>query len=204
VPTSAPGFSWSRIDTVGDVSTSATFYDNVRVPESAIVGGLNQGWRVITTQLNYERVALCAPGPLDRLFEEVCDWARETRLADGRRVVDQEWARLNLARVHAGLAFLRLLSWKAVWSTTAGALNPADASATKVFGTRFFCEAYRLLLEVMGPAGTVKRDSPEAVLQGRIERQYRAALILTFGGGTNEVQRDIISVFGLSMPRPLR
>jgi alkylation response protein AidB-like acyl-CoA dehydrogenase len=199
VPTGAPGFRFSPIHTIGDATTNATFYDGVRVPADALVGEVNRGWDLIVDQLNLERVALCAPGGLARLFEEVCEWARRTRLADGRRVVDQEWARVSLARVRAGLELLTLINWKVAWSLTQGRIDPADASATKVFGTELYCQAYRLLLEVMGPAGTLKRGSPEAVLQGRVERAYRGTLILTFGGGTNEVQRDLISVFGLHM-----
>jgi alkylation response protein AidB-like acyl-CoA dehydrogenase len=199
VPTAARGFRFSPIETIGDATTNATFYEDVRVPHSALVGGLNQGWSLITNQLNLERVALCAPGAVQRLYEEVCAWTRETRLADGRRVVDQEWARLHLARIHAGLEFLQLINWKSAWALTEGRIDPAAASATKVFGTEFFCQAYRLMLEIMGPAGAVKRGSPEAILRGRVERSYRGTLILTFGGGTNEVQRDLISVFGLGM-----
>ena len=199
VPTGAPGFRFSPIETIGDATTNATFYDGVRVPGDALVGEVNRGWDLIVDQLNLERVALCAPGGLARLFEEICEWARQTRLTDGRRVVDQEWARLHLARVQAGLEFLTLINWKVAWSLTQGRIDPADASATKVFGTELYCQAYRLLLEVMGPAGTLKRGSPEAILRGRVERAYRGTLILTFGGGTNEVQRDLISVFGLQM-----
>jgi alkylation response protein AidB-like acyl-CoA dehydrogenase len=199
VPTAARGFRFSPIETIGDGTTNATFYEDVRVPHSALVGEVNQGWSLITNQLNLERVALCAPGGVQRLFDDVCAWARETRLADGRRVADQEWVRLHLARIHAGLEFLKLINWKSAWALTQGRIDPADASATKVFGTEFFCQAYRLMLEVMGPAGAVKRGSPEAVLRGRVERSYRGTLILTFGGGTNEVQRDLISVFGLGM-----
>jgi alkylation response protein AidB-like acyl-CoA dehydrogenase len=199
VPTSARGFRFSPIPTIGDGTTNATFYQDVRVPDSALVGGVNQGWGLITDQLNLERVALCAPGSVQRLFEEVCAWARTTRLADGRRVVDQEWVRVHLARIHAGLEFLRLINWKSAWALTHGRIDPAAASTTKVFGTEFFCDAYRLMLEVMGPAGAIKRGSPEAILRGRVERSYRATLVLTFGGGTNEIQRDLISVFGLNM-----
>jgi alkylation response protein AidB-like acyl-CoA dehydrogenase len=199
VPTSSPGFRYTPIHTIGDGATNATFYEDVRVPHSALVGEVNQGWSLITNQLNLERVALCAPGGMQHLFEQVCAWARGTRLADGRRVVDQEWVRIHLARIHTGLEFLKLINWKSAWSLTQGQLDPAAASATKVFGTEFFCDAYRLMLEMMGPAGTVKRGSPEAVLRGRVERAYRGTLILTFGGGTNEIQRDLISGFGLGM-----
>jgi 3-oxocholest-4-en-26-oyl-CoA dehydrogenase alpha subunit len=199
VPTASHGFRYSPIQTIGDGSTNATFYEDVRVPHSALVGEVNQGWSLITNQLNLERVALCAPGGVQRLFEDVCAWARATRLADGRRVVDQEWVRLHLARIYASLEFLKLINWKSAWSLTQGRIDPADASATKVFGTEFFCQAYRMMLEIMGPAGAVKSGSPEAILRGRVERSYRGTLILTFGGGTNEVQRDLISAFGLGM-----
>jgi alkylation response protein AidB-like acyl-CoA dehydrogenase len=199
VPTASRGFRFSPIQTIGDGSTNATFYEDVRVPHSALVGEVNQGWSLITNQLNLERVALCAPGGVQRQFEDVCAWARATRLSDGRRVVDQEWVRLHLARIQAGLEFLKLINWKSAWSLTHGRLDPAEASATKVFGTEFFCQAYRMMLEIMGPAGAVKSGSPEAILRGRVERSYRGTLILTFGGGTNEVQRDLISAFGLGM-----
>ncbi len=199
VPTAARGFRFSPIETIGDGSTNATFYEDVRVPHDAVVGEVNGGWDLIVNQLNLERVALCAPGAVARLFDDVCDWARRTRLTDGRRVIDQEWARVHLARVRAGLEFLTLINWKVAWALTRGRISPADASATKVFGTEFFVQAYRLMMEVMGPAATLKGGSPEAILRGRIERAYRGTLILTFGGGANEVQRDLISTFGLDM-----
>ena len=84
---------------------------------------------------------------------------------------------------------------------SSGGANPADASSTKVFGTELSCEAYRLLSEVLGPAASLRKGSPGAVLAGRIERGMQGALILTFGGGVNEVQRDLIALFGLGLPR---
>jgi alkylation response protein AidB-like acyl-CoA dehydrogenase len=105
---------------------------------------------------------------------------------------------VHLARVHAKAEFLKLMGWRlAAAEATPG---PADASATKVFGTEFATEAYRLLMEVLGPAATVRAGSPGELLRGRIERMHRAALILTFGGGTNEVQRDIIAAAALGQP----
>ncbi|MBI4516203.1 MAG: acyl-CoA dehydrogenase family protein [Deltaproteobacteria bacterium] len=198
VPTTAPGFSYSIIHTLVSSGTTATYYDNISVPHSALIGEVNKGWKLITNQLNYERVAICPPGMVEQVYEDTVRWAQDSRLADGRRVIDQDWVRLNLARVYARLEYLRLLNWK-VASTPE--LNPADASATKVFGSEFFCEAYRQLLEVIGPAGYLRRDSPGAVLRGRLERAYQGTLFLTFGGGTNEIQRDLIALFGLGMPR---
>ena len=204
VPTSDPGFSLSPIRIVGGGKTNATFYDNVRVPVDNRIGGENEGWKLMTTQLNHERVALCNAGTVYRHLEAVKRWAKETPLADGSRMIDQEWVRVTLARVTARTEFLRLMNWKVAWGLSEGGLTPGDASATKVFGTELFCDTYRMLLDVMGQAGYLKRGSPGALLQGRLERSYSGTLILTFGGGTNEVQRDIIAMTALGMPRAPR
>src|SRR5436309_3508049 len=201
VPTSAPGYKITPIRTMGDVRTNATYYEDVRVPAEDLVGPENGGWWLITTQLNHERIALSAAGLVDRIYQDVLHWARETRLADGARVIDRPWVQTHLARVHAKLEVLRLLNWQQAWSMARGTLNYAEASAVKVYGSEFYVQAYQLLLELMGEAGALKGGSPGAVLKGRVERMYRATLILTFGGGTNEVQRDIIAMAGLGMPR---
>ena len=200
VPTDAQGFSWTRVETVAGPSTSATYYQDVRVPVSNRVGDENAGWPLITNQLNHERVALTSAAPIMSALQEVRAWAQQTKLADGRRVIDQEWVQVHLARVHAKAEFLRLVNLKIAWSVGKG-LSPADASATKVFGTEFATEAYRLLMEVVGPNAPVRAGSPGAVLRGRLERMHRSSLILTFGGGTNEVQRDIVAMVGLGLPR---
>jgi 3-oxocholest-4-en-26-oyl-CoA dehydrogenase alpha subunit len=202
VPTSAPGFSWTPVQTVAGVGTSATYYSSVRVPVSSLVGEENRGWPLITNQLNHERVALTSAAPVLSALASVREWASATKLADGRRVIDAEWVRINLARVHAKAEFLKLMNWRIASSGTA--VGPAAASATKVFGTEFAVEAYRLLMEVLGASAVVRTGSPGQALAGRIERMHRSALILTFGGGTNEVQRDIVATVGLGLPAAIR
>jgi alkylation response protein AidB-like acyl-CoA dehydrogenase len=197
VPTDSPGFSWTPVHTVSGPTTSATYYSDVRVPATSLVGEENRGWPLITNQLNHERVALTSAAPVITALREVREWAQQTKLPDGRRVIDQEWVQLHLARVHARVQFLRLKNWQIASS---GSPGPADASATKVFGTEFATEAYRLLTEVLGANGVVRPGSPAALVQGRVERMARSSLILTFGGGTNEVQRDIIAAVGLGLP----
>ena len=197
VPTTAAGFSWTPVHTMAGPTTSATYYADVRVPAAAVVGEVNGGWPLITNQLNHERVALTSAAPILAALREVRDWAQNTKLSDGRRVVDQEWVQMHLARVHARAQFLRLMNWRIA---SGDGVEPADASATKVFGTEFATEAYRLLTEVIGTNGYVRAGSPAAVLHGRVERMARSSLILTFGGGTNEVQRDIIAAAGLGLP----
>ncbi|HLF99152.1 MAG TPA: acyl-CoA dehydrogenase family protein [Acidimicrobiia bacterium] len=202
VPTDVEGFRYTPVRTVADVVTSATYYEDVRVPFGNVVGGeagVNKGWHLIVNQLNHERVSLCSSAPIMNALSQVRAWAQEAKLADGRRVIDQEWVQRHLAEVHAKVEFLKLLNWKLAWSEDA--LNPAEASATKVFGTEFSTHAYRLLMEVMGQEAYVKPGSPGAKVKGTVERMYRAALILTFGGGTNEIQRDIIAMLALGMPR---
>ena len=203
VPTTAKGFSFTPVHTLSGATTSQTFYEDVRVPATAIVGGLNEGWRLVTGQLNRERVALCSPAGVQRALAETSDWAANTKLADGSRVIDQQWVQANLGRVHAKVEFLKLINWKIAWGVSRG-VSPADASATKVFGTEFATEAYRLLMECFADEAFVRTDSPGAILQGHLEQAYRGSLILTFGGGTNEVQRDIIAMVGLGMPRAPR
>jgi alkylation response protein AidB-like acyl-CoA dehydrogenase len=202
VPTSAEGFSWTPVHTVAGVMTSATYYSSVRVPATELVGEENRGWPLITNQLNHERVALTSAAPVMSALADVRDWAASAKLAGvgkpGQRVIDAEWVQLNLARVHAKAEFLKLINWKI--ASAGRAVGPAAASATKVFGTEFAVEAYRLLMEVLGANAQVREGSAGAVLAGRIERMHRAALILTFGGGTNEIQRDIIAAAGLGLP----
>jgi alkylation response protein AidB-like acyl-CoA dehydrogenase len=204
VDTKSPGYKCTPIWTMSGVRTNATYYEDVRVPAGMRVGGENEGWGLIVNQLNHERISLVATGPAERLFEEILQWARSTHDAAGGRVIDHEWVRLKLARVRAKLAALRLLNWRQAWSMTMDTLNFAEASTVKVYGTEFAVEAYRDLLEVLGHRGFLRRGSPEAVIRGRLEKMNRAALILTFGGGTNEIQRDIIAMAGLGMPRELR
>jgi alkylation response protein AidB-like acyl-CoA dehydrogenase len=200
VPLDSPGLKITPIFTMGGVRTNATYYEDVRVPEGNLVGGENQGWSLITNQLNHERVALFNYGPMSETFADVVRWAKETESPAGGRVIDQPWVQQNLARFKANLEVLKVMNWKQAWDITQGGLHPAQASAIKVFASEFNVAGYHLLMEVLGEEGAIRDGSPGAVLRGRIERTYRSVLILTFGGGTNEVQRDIIAMAGLGMP----
>ncbi|WP_067976212.1 acyl-CoA dehydrogenase family protein [Mycolicibacter icosiumassiliensis] len=200
VPTTAEGFSWTPVHTMAGPDTSATYYQDVRVPVTSLVGEEHAGWKLVTNQLNHERVALVSAQPILLALDEVREWAQNTKDAHGNRIIDSQWVQLNLARVLAKAEVLKLINWELA-STDKAAPSPADASAAKVFGTELATEAYRLLMEVLGTAATVRQDSPGALLRGRVERMHRACLILTFGGGTNEVQRDIIGMVALGLPR---
>lgn len=196
-----PGIRVDPMHLLSEHDINTVFFDDVRVPVTTLVGKENQGWRLITSQLNHERVTLCSAGLLAQAYEETVAWARETESAEGGRVIDQEWVQIGLARVHAGLEFLRLINWKVSWAGTQGRLDVADASTIKVFGTEFYLESFRILMDIIGPRAYLRRGSPDVVGVGRLEMLYRSLIILTFGGGTNEVQRDLIGMFGLGLPR---
>jgi alkylation response protein AidB-like acyl-CoA dehydrogenase len=205
VDTSSPGFEWSIINTVAGLTTTATYYDNVRVPVSMRVGEENQGWRMITTQLNHERVGLAAWSGLSlQLFGDVASWAADQPTDDGRRLIDQPWVQMDLARAECELEAMRLLNWRMAASVAAGTLTADESSSIKVFGTERTVEVYHLLLGIVGAAGYLAPGSPGAILRGRLEASGRQAQINTFGGGVNEVQREIVAMVGLGMRRDQR
>ncbi|MEU1467218.1 acyl-CoA dehydrogenase family protein [Streptomyces sp. NPDC005761] len=205
VPTDAPGFTWTPIETVGGLTTTATYYDGVRVPATALVGAENGGWGLITSQLNHERVALAAIGmQAEDFYEEALDFARTPDPATGRRPADEPWVRSRLAEACARLAATRLLNWRLVGAVGAGALAPGDASGVKFAGTESAVEVYRICQEVTGDAGMIRGASPGSFGDGELERMNRAAQINTFGGGVSEVQREIVATMRLGMARGKR
>jgi alkylation response protein AidB-like acyl-CoA dehydrogenase len=205
VPTDAPGFSWTPIETVGGLTTTATYYDGIRVPSSNLVGEENGGWDLITNQLNHERVALAAIGmQAEDFYAAALRAARTPDPVTGRRRVDEPWVRFRLAEVHARLAASRLLNWRLVGDVGAGRLAPGDASGVKVAGTESAVASYRMCQEVVGAQALVRSGSPGVFGDGELERMNRAAQINTFGGGVSEVQREIVATMRLGMTRGRR
>ncbi|SEE04109.1 Acyl-CoA dehydrogenase [Streptomyces sp. 3213] len=217
VPTDAPGFSWTPIDTVGGQRTTATYYDGVRVPAANLVGAENEGWSLITNQLNHERVALAATGmQAEDFYTAALTAARTPDPVTGRRRADEPWVRAQLAEAHARLAATRLLNWRLVGDVGAGRLAPGDASGVKVMGTESTVAVYQICQHVAGADGTagtgaatgltglVRSGSPGVFGDGELERLNRAAQINTFGGGVSEVQREIVATMRLGMTRGRR
>lgn len=199
VPTASPGFSVTEIHTVGGISTAATYYEDVRVPLSNVVGELNGGWSLITNQLNHERVVLAARcGIANELYDQVLDWARKEPAGTGT-VFDVPWVRSTLAEVYALLIAAELVNLRLVADVANNTLGGGDSAAAKVRGTEAVVTAYNLLLEVMESAGLQRPDSPGATLAGRVENLGRRAQNNTFGGGTNEVMREIVAAKSLGM-----
>ncbi|MFI6723105.1 acyl-CoA dehydrogenase family protein [Streptomyces sp. R-74717] len=205
VPTDAPGFDWTPIETVGGLTTTSTYYDAIRVPATHLVGAENGGWGLITNQLNHERVALAAIGmQAEDFYEAALTFARTPDPLTGRRPVDEPWVRTRLAEAFARLAATRLLNWRLVGDVGAGSLAPGEASGVKFVGTESAVEVYRICQEITGEAGTIRGGSPGSFGDGELERMNRAAQINTFGGGVSEVQREIVATMRLGMKRGKR
>jgi alkylation response protein AidB-like acyl-CoA dehydrogenase len=201
VPTDVPGFKAVPIQNFGNFNTNYTFYEDVRVPVENCIGGEGRGWPLIMEQLNHERVTICSSGIMERALDETIAYATEHRLADGSRLIDQPWVQHELAWVHARLEVLRLLNWQVAWNADAGnPLDPAAASAVKVHGTELYMDGLGRLLEVLGPVAGIRDGSPGCALKDRFGTLLRGLHVLTFGGGTNELQRDLIALFGLGLP----
>src|SRR3954451_18434351 len=205
VPTDSPGFRVTPIVTVGDIVTTSTYYDDVRAPAENLIGERGGGWRMITTQLNHERVGLAALGGAAwRLWGAVRAWAAQTDAPEGGKVIDRPWVRADLAKCYARLDAMKLLNWRLAADVAADRLGPADASAAKVYGTETHVAVYRLLIGVLGAAGWLRPGSPGAALHGEVEKYGRSAQINTFGGGVNDVQREIVAAAGLGAARLAR
>ncbi|MDP6980954.1 MAG: acyl-CoA dehydrogenase family protein [Myxococcota bacterium] len=205
VDTKSEGFSASPIHIINGGYTCMSYYEDVRVPVDMVVGKENLGWKLITLQLNHERVGLAAFGnSAIRLLNEIIDWARETEAEDGGRVADKPWVQMALAEAFALLEAVKVTNWKMAWTLEAGDPDPAQSSASKVLGTEAVLEVYRLMVDVLGSAGTLKEGSPGAVIHGQLEHDLRLATVNTYGGGVNEVQRELVAMLGLRMPRAPR
>lgn len=202
VDTSDPGFSRGDINTMGGVHTNVTYYDNIKVPLDMIIGEENGGWRLITEQLNHERVGLAAWGINGwNLFRDALTWAREARGSDSRRVIDEPYAQRALAEVYCHLEAMRVMNARMAWQLDQREMDAVFPSAIKVYSTEIMLEICRLLMEVVGPHALIGAQSPGAVLHGNLEHEHRRATINTFGGGVTEVLRGLVATHGLGMPQ---
>jgi alkylation response protein AidB-like acyl-CoA dehydrogenase len=198
VDTTDPGFSWTPIITCdGAHHVNATYYSDVRVPVSMRVGAENQGWRLVTTQLNHERVMLGPAGRLGALHDRVRAWASTALGPGGAAVAGEPDVRRALAEVAASLRVNELLNWQVAVAET---VDIADASATKVFSSERIQRLGQRLIDVVGRHGD-PADQETGELLTWLDTQQKRNLVLTFGGGVNEVQRELIAMAGLRLPR---
>lgn len=201
VDTKDPGYSWTPIIT-SDSShhTNATYYNDVRVPADMLVGKENEGWRLITTQLNHERVMLGPAGRIEGLRDLVVDWAHERTDAHGTPLLSVPEVRETFARATAAFRVNELLNWQVAGTGASGTEAVADSSASKVFASEEV-QSLGLALERIVTSYGDPADPDTARLVQYLDATSKRNLVLTFGGGVNEVQRELIAMFGLGMPK---
>ncbi|MFD8560128.1 acyl-CoA dehydrogenase family protein [Streptosporangium canum] len=193
-----PGFSWTPITTMdGRHHTNSTYYADVRVPVDMVVGEENKGWDLIVNQLNHERVTLGPAGNIAHTYDRFLRWARDTGL------IEEPAVRRALGRVYAYFRTNELLNWQVAANMDLGWLGAPDASATKIYGSERMQEVGRIVGDVLARFGD-PADPATADFVDRLDHGVKGAIVLTFGGGVNEVQRELIAMLGLSLPRPPR
>jgi 3-oxo-4-pregnene-20-carboxyl-CoA dehydrogenase beta subunit len=198
VDTRDPGFSWTPIITHdGAHHVNATYYTDVRVPVTMRVGAENAGWRLVTTQLNHERVMLGPAGRIAALHDRVLRWAAGRTGPDGRPLLEQPDVRRALGRTYASLRVNELLNWQVAVTES---VDVADASMTKVYSSERLQHLGQVLEEVVARHGD-PADEETAGLCRWLDIQAKRNIVLTFGGGVNEIQRELIATAGLGLPR---
>ncbi|GIM92119.1 acyl-CoA dehydrogenase family protein [Paractinoplanes toevensis] len=188
VDTADPGYSWTPIITSdGAHHVNTVYLTDVRVPANRLVGTENGGWRLLTAQLNHERVMLGPAGRFGAFIDRVRAWAGTRDIPEVERA---------LLRAEACRRVNELLNWQVAGTS----LNAADASATKVFSSERLLRIGQELEELVWRHGD-PTDPATAELLTWLDLQAKRNLVLTFGGGVNEIQREIIASAGLGLPR---
>lgn len=195
-----PGISVSPIYTLLGYRVNALYFDNVRIPRTSLVGAENRGAEVINYQLERERVSLVPYSPIIHRIEKSVEWAKNTKV-NGVPVIDHPGVRARLAELLAEVEVHKLLVYRVIDNMTKGFPVWAESSTVKVFGSELNIRINNTLMEIMGPYGQLQATDPLAPADGKVEMHYRDDVGQIFLGGAIEVQRDIIAMVGLGMPR---
>jgi alkylation response protein AidB-like acyl-CoA dehydrogenase len=197
----APGITIIPMHNLAGVhSFNQVFLDNVRIPKENLVGVENRGWYQVAVALDFERSGVALPAHARRNLEELTEYVKEAR---DRGLTDRELAvvRRKLADMAVEIEVGRMLAYRIVSLQSRGIIPNYEASASKLYGTEMMRRFFDAGLSILGLYGQLKRDSRWARVQGRWERGYLASLGGTVGGGTSEIQRNVIAIRGLGLPR---
>lgn len=203
VDTKDPGFSHAPIHTVAGVDTNVTYYENVKVAPDRIVGGLNKGWKVITSQLNHERIALAAMTVIARKqFGYVLELLAKCS-ADGKSRLENPMVAAKVGEIYARLESMEVINLRMANMVDTNTVDVALASGAKVINTLEQIKVLRELMMLVGEDAVVQFASDDAIFDGHLEYDYRSAQIMTVGGGVLEVMRSMTASLGLGMPNTI-
>jgi alkylation response protein AidB-like acyl-CoA dehydrogenase len=199
VPIDSPGIQIRPLYAWSGYRTNEVHFDDVRVPATNVVGEINRGWTYITGALDLERGALTNAGDLRRALDELRELGRCPR-RDGSVPADDAALRRRLVQAEADVEVAMLMGYEAASILDSGVIPTVEVSVEKVFTSELRQRIADLALDLLGPDGLLAHRSENAPLAGKFERLYRAAPLMRFGGGTNEVLRDVIGQRGHGMP----
>lgn len=200
VPNDAEGLSMTRQYTWGDHTTNEVFMENVRVPKDYLIGEVNEGWKILTYALDFERVMMGEVAVPRRAYDDSLQFVAST-LLDGECILDRADVMEKIIDLEIELEIGQLFGYQAASKLDEGADLSADASMMKVFATELYTKAANLGTTIMETYGILNWRDSEAPFGGSLEQLYRLAPFHRFGGGTNEVQRNIVAQRGLCLPR---
>jgi alkylation response protein AidB-like acyl-CoA dehydrogenase len=200
IPMNHPGFTIQPTWTIGDERTNEVFFDGVFVPDDYVVGQLNAGFTYISEALDLERFAMMPVGPLEKKVEALVGWAREA-LRDAKAVKDDPVARSRIAHAVTELEVARMLQRRVISAALRDRVPTIEASQYKLYMNECGKRVANAALDLMGPEGALRSGEDAAPLDGRFERSYRYTVVDTIGGGTSEIQKNIIAARGLGLPR---
>ena len=201
VPMDHPGLTVKPIWTMGDERTNEVFFDDVFVSDDYVVGELNRGFQYISEALDLERFTMFTFSPikarLDLLVEHV-----STATRDGKPLKDDPVVRSRIARLATEAEVARMLGLRFVAKSVQGGAAPtAEASEYKLFATEFSKKLADASMDLGGPGTQLRVGTDAAPMKGRAESTYRYTVLDTIGGGTSEVQKNIIARRKLGLPK---
>ena len=200
IPMNHPGFTIRPIWTIGDERTNEVFFDGVFVPDEFVVGQLNAGFTYISEALDLERFAMMPVGPLEEKVEALVSWAKSAA-RDGEPARRDPLVRARLARAVTELEVARMLQRRVISAALRDRVPTLEASEYKLYMNECGKRVANAALDLMGPEGALRPGQDGAPLGGRFERSYRYTVVDTIGGGTSEIQKNIIAGRGLGLPR---
>ena len=201
LPMDTPGITVEPVHTMGTERTNATFYDNVRVPVSSVLGEINGGWRTMAVALAFERGVMGGTNVAVPMLRHFRKWAAHHVGDDGVRLIDDTLVRERLARIAIDNEVAKLLTQRSAWIAASGGLPGLEGSMTKVFASEAYQKAVRWCQQMAGPAGLLQFDEPTAAAEGWIEYDARHSPVTTIYGGTSEINRNNIAERHLGLPK---
>ncbi|MEH7098079.1 acyl-CoA dehydrogenase family protein [Neobacillus vireti] len=200
IPNHAPGVTLVKQRTWGNHTTNDVFFENVRVPKNNLIGEANQGWRILTGALDSERVLMGGSAELRRVYDDLVNFCKHT-IIDGQLLITRPDVKNKLAELHVDLEIAKLFGYRGASLLDSGREISSEASMMKVFATELYTKVADYGMQIVNMYGQLNKEDESAPLAGELEHLYRLAPFHRFGGGTNEVQRNIIAQRGLGLPR---